>query len=90
MAIEDAVCLADRLDTHKGDYGTAFIDYQNSRYLRTGRVQLTARVYGDFYHAAGVTGELRTKMLSQRTPQQAYDGMRWLYEGIEVTGAQKM
>lgn len=90
MAIEDAVCLADRLDAHKGDYETAFMAYQDARYLRTGRVQLTARVYGDFYHAAGVTGELRTMMLSQRTSEQAYEGMRWLYEGIDVTGAQQM
>ena len=30
----------------------AFKAYQQQRYLRTGRVQIMARVYGEFYHAA--------------------------------------
>jgi salicylate hydroxylase len=38
-----------------------------------------ARVYGEFYHARGVTAELRNIMLGARTPQQAYDGIAWLY-----------
>ena len=29
--------------------------------------------------AAGVTAELRDRMLGARTPEQAYDGMAWLY-----------
>ena len=50
-------------------------------YLRTGRVQTTARIYGDIYHAAGVVGELRTMMLSGRDPKN-YDGVAWLYDGV--------
>jgi 3-hydroxybenzoate 6-monooxygenase len=46
------------------------------------RVQLMARVYGEFYHAAGVTAELRNQMLGGRTVEQAYDGMAWLYGGM--------
>ena len=41
-----------------------------------------ARVYGEFYHAAGVTAELRNTMLRGRNPAQAYDGMAWLYGGM--------
>ena len=59
----------------------AFEAYQQARYLRTGRVQIMARVYGEFYHARGVTAELRNIMLGARTPQQAYDGIAWLYGG---------
>ena len=56
--------------------------YQNQRYLRTARVQLMARVYGEFYHARGPTAELRNQMLRARTPEQAYDGVSWLYGGM--------
>ena len=87
MAIEDAVCLANKIDGSNGDCEAAFQAYQNDRYLRTARVQIMARVYGDFYHAAGVAGELRTMMLSQRTPAQAYAGSAWLYAGVDTTGA---
>jgi 2-polyprenyl-6-methoxyphenol hydroxylase-like FAD-dependent oxidoreductase len=53
MAIEDAVCLATRLERRGGDFAQALLDYQADRYLRTARVQLTARFYGDIYHAGG-------------------------------------
>jgi len=87
MAIEDAVCVANKIAASNGDFEAAFQAYQKDRYLRTARVQLMARVYGEFYHAAGVTGELRNMMLSQRTPEQAYDGNAWLYAGVDRTGA---
>jgi len=90
MAIEDGVCLADRVVTHGDDLAAAFRDYQSSRYLRTGRVQITARYYGDAYHAAGVTAELRHMLLSARSPEAAYDGMAWLYAGIDASGAQQL
>ncbi len=88
MATEDAVCLASRVVHHDGDFETAFESYRDARYLRTGRVQLTARLYGDIYHAAGVTAELRDIMLNGRTPDQAYQGVSWLYGGIDDDGAQ--
>lgn len=90
MATEDAVCLADRVADHGNDFETAFQAYQQARYLRTARVQLTARYYGDIYHAAGVTGELRNMMLAGRTEEQAREGMAWLYEGIDAAGAQQL
>jgi 2-polyprenyl-6-methoxyphenol hydroxylase-like FAD-dependent oxidoreductase len=79
MAIEDAVCLADRVESAQGDYAAAFEAYQAARYLRTGRVQIMARVYGEFYHASGVARELRNMMLSARTPEQSFEAMEWLY-----------
>ena len=82
MAIEDAVVLADQVDAAGGDFPSAFEAYQDARYLRTGRVQLTARFYGEFYHAGGVTAEVRNALFSKRTPQQALEGMAWLYDGI--------
>jgi 3-hydroxybenzoate 6-monooxygenase len=79
MAVEDAVCLADQAVAMDGDYAAAFRAYQQMRYLRTGRVQIMARVYGEFYHAGGVAKELRNLMLGSRTPDDAMAGMEWLY-----------
>jgi 3-hydroxybenzoate 6-monooxygenase len=79
MAIEDAVCLAGKAVEKDGDYAAAFAAYQQARYLRTGRVQITARIYGEFYHAGGVAKELRNLMLGSRTPDDALAGMEWLY-----------
>jgi 3-hydroxybenzoate 6-monooxygenase len=79
MAVEDAVRIADEVERKPDDLPAAFAAYQQARYLRTGRVQIMARVYGEFYHARGVTAELRDTMLGARTPEQAYDGMAWLY-----------
>ena len=81
MASEDAVFLAESVAARPDDIPGAFKAYQRQRYLRTGRVQLMARVYGEFYHATGVTAELRNLMLGGRSAQQSYDGMAWLYDG---------
>ncbi|HEX6957881.1 MAG TPA: 3-hydroxybenzoate 6-monooxygenase [Ferrovibrio sp.] len=81
MAIEDAVCLADHLSQSRDDPNKAFIAYQKERYLRTARVQIMARVYGDFYHATGPVRELRNAFLSGRTADQAHNGNVWLYGG---------
>jgi 3-hydroxybenzoate 6-monooxygenase len=86
MAVEDAVCLADKAVEMDGDYAAAFRAYQAVRYLRTGRVQIMARIYGEFYHAGGVAKELRNIMLGSRTPDDAMAGMEWLYgEQKELT-----
>jgi salicylate hydroxylase len=80
------VCLANKVVELQGDYPAAFRAYQQARYLRTGRVQIMARVYGEFYHAAGVAKELRNIMLGARSPQDAMAGMAWLYgEQPELT-----
>ncbi len=79
MATEDAVSLAENVAASPDDLARAFQAYQQQRYLRTGRVQIMARVYGDFYHARGVEAELRYQLLHGRTPEQSYDGIAWLY-----------
>jgi len=81
MATEDAVVLAEKAAASPEDLPAAFKAYSQDRYLRTARVQIMARVYGDFYHARGVTAELRDLALADRTPEQSYDGIAWLYGG---------
>jgi 2-polyprenyl-6-methoxyphenol hydroxylase-like FAD-dependent oxidoreductase len=82
MATEDAVWLAEKVSEQPDNLQAAFRGYQEQRYLRTGRVQIMARVYGEFYHARGVAAELRNMMLSSRTPEQSYEGIAWLYGGM--------
>jgi 3-hydroxybenzoate 6-monooxygenase len=78
MAIEDAVCLANQIEASGGDYPAAFKKYQELRYLRTARVQIMARVYGEVYHANNVVREVRNKVLQEWAAQGGID-MSWLY-----------
>ena len=89
MAIEDGVCLATRVAANGDDFETAFQEYQGLRYLRTARVQLTARMFGDVYHAADATADLRNTMLGAIDQTKPGEGMAWLYEGLDATGAQQ-
>ncbi|MDJ0947395.1 MAG: 3-hydroxybenzoate 6-monooxygenase [Alphaproteobacteria bacterium] len=89
MAMEDGVCLASRVAANGDDFETAFQEYQSLRYLRTARVQLTARLFGDIYHASGATADLRNAMLGGVDQSRPGEGMAWLYEGIDETGAQR-
>jgi salicylate hydroxylase len=45
-------------------------------------VQLTARFYGDIYHAAGVSAEVRNLLLQPNPTRPPGDVMAWLYDGI--------
>jgi 2-polyprenyl-6-methoxyphenol hydroxylase-like FAD-dependent oxidoreductase len=80
MAMEDAVCLADNVASHGDDIAAAYQSYQQQRYIRTARVQLTARLYGHVYHAQGATADLRNHFLQSRTPAQIFESMAWIYE----------
>jgi 2-polyprenyl-6-methoxyphenol hydroxylase-like FAD-dependent oxidoreductase len=83
QAIEDAVVLGEALARTPEDPAQAFLKYQQARYLRTGRVQLTARFYGDIYHASGVTRELRNRMFQGGEEAAGFAGLKWMYQGID-------
>ena len=83
QAIEDAVVLREALRFTQGDVPRAWQKYQQARYLRTGRVQLTARFYGDIYHAAGVQRELRNQMFRSGRESAGFAGLKWMYDGID-------
>ena len=92
MAIEDAVVMAAYVELAGGDFARAFRWYQDERYLRTARVQTTARYYGDIYHASGVVREVRNAFLAPKPgadPQArpSFEGVAWLYDGIRVPAA---
>ena len=82
MAMEDAYVLANEVAATR-DLETAFVNYQKQRYLRTGRVQLTARFFGEIYHAGGATAEIRNEIFFKTPPTGAPgESMAWLYDGI--------
>ncbi len=82
QAIEDAVVLGESLRFTGGNVEQAFQHYQQARYLRTGRVQLTARFYGDIYHASGVQRELRNRLFQSGKESAGFAGLKWMYDGI--------
>jgi salicylate hydroxylase len=85
MAIEDAVCLADLVDQHDGNFTTAFKSYEKARYLRTARVQFESRYHWDnFYHVGGVEREVARAIWSGKTDDQMYDCLAWLYDGVAL------
>ena len=84
MATEDGVVLAACVDLSAGNLEAAFRRYQDERYLRTAKVQVTARYYGDVYHAAGVVRELRNGLFVGKAPDPNFSTMAWLYDGIKV------
>ena len=61
----------------------ALVAYQEQRYLRTARVQLTARIFGDIIHTRGGARDLRNHLMAQRTPE-TFTEVDWLYRGIEA------
>jgi 3-hydroxybenzoate 6-monooxygenase len=83
QAIEDAVVLGAALQHANGDIAQAFASYNQARYLRAGRVQLTARFYGDIYHASGVQRELRNQLFQSGAESAGFAGLKWMYDGIE-------
>ena len=82
QAMEDAVCLAHKVDACGGDFNQGLQDYQQERIVRTARVQISSRLIGDYlYHAEGVTRMVRNAMYSKRTPEEWYSSLKWLYGG---------
>lgn len=86
MALEDAVAVSYVLEMMTGDIEDALLAYQEIRKLRTARVQLQSREIGNhIYHPAGVHAKLRNKIMSNRSNEEWYSIIDWLYNsnGIE-------
>jgi 2-polyprenyl-6-methoxyphenol hydroxylase-like FAD-dependent oxidoreductase len=81
MAIEDAWTLADRLE-NSADVPTAFREYEQLRAVRTARVTLLSRVYGELYHASGMARAVRRDMLDGWPVERARESFAWIYNGI--------
>ncbi|WP_052494915.1 FAD-dependent monooxygenase [Cupriavidus basilensis] len=80
MAIEDAVTLSGLIDEHGSDYEQAFGRFETLRFGRTTRVQLESRALWHTYHCDGVDAEIRTQQLQERTPEDFYRCLDWLWK----------
>jgi 3-hydroxybenzoate 6-monooxygenase len=89
MAMEDAVCLADKFAKSGGEFAAAFQAYQSERIPRAYRVVLSARELGRVYHAENVERLVRNKWLKDKTPEQFCGSMQWLYGGNGLQGARQ-
>jgi 2-polyprenyl-6-methoxyphenol hydroxylase-like FAD-dependent oxidoreductase len=79
MALEDAGVLAQILEQEGEDYAAAFQRLQRVRLLRTARVQLVSRVIWEDLHCGGVAGEVRTAQYAERSPEDFYRCLDWLW-----------
>ena len=87
MALEDAVCLADEMNTQDGDVETAFENYRLRRYLRTAKVQLMSRLIGDhIYHSVGAHADLRDRIMGAKSEHDWCDTIGWLYGSTGLDG----
>jgi salicylate hydroxylase len=77
QALEDAVVLADALAAND-DPAAAFTAYRDRRYLRTARVQYSARSFGEIWHVGDVGATLRDAMLATRRDDD-FAHVEWLY-----------
>ena len=82
MAVEDAVVLADKLLNSPQEIAGAFTAYQNERYLRTARVQVCARFYGEVMHMVAAERDLRNTMFKNLDPRKNLEAFAWLYGGL--------
>ncbi len=81
MAMEDGVCLGHMMQTYETPED-ALLAYCRQRVVRTARVQLGARLIGDYiYHPSGAAAEVRDHVMGSKTPDQWYDDLQWLYGG---------
>lgn len=79
QALEDSVELAACVSESPEDLAGAFQIFRNRRYLRTARVQFSARQMIEMCQATGALAELRAAYFQRRTPAQFYDSLAWLY-----------
>jgi 2-polyprenyl-6-methoxyphenol hydroxylase-like FAD-dependent oxidoreductase len=87
MAMEDAVCLAELIALSGADYAKAFQRYQAMRCLRTARLALESRTLWDIYHAEDLGREALWQQLSERSDDDVYQCLAWIYDGVEVPQA---
>lgn len=80
QALEDAVCLTEKLRENGSDVAKALDEYQQERIPRTAQVQRGARTWGEIKHAEdSVTRLLRDTVMLNRSDDD-YEYLDWLYK----------
>lgn len=87
MALEDAVQLSALVERHPQDPAQAFKQFERQRLTRTARVQLESRALWHTYHCGGLDAEVRTQQLQERTTEDFYRCLDWLWKGQSLRAA---
>jgi salicylate hydroxylase len=87
MALEDSVCLSDKIQHCGGDLNKAFQQYQDERIVRAYRVVLSSRMLGKMYHAQSVERLIRNSVMAAKKPEDYYHSLEWLYGGTGLMSA---
>jgi salicylate hydroxylase len=78
QALEDAMCLAEKMEEFGGDIPKTFAAYQAERFPRTARVQTSARQFGEIAHIDGMGLILRNAYFARRASDD-FTYTDWLY-----------
>lgn len=85
QALEDAVCLTEKIRTNGSNTAKALDEYQKERIPRTAEVQRGARTWGEIKHAEdSVTRLLRNTIMLNRSADD-YKYLDWLYKERVLT-----
>jgi salicylate hydroxylase len=84
MAIEDGVCLAALIDLAGGDFARAFARFEAERVVRTARLQIESRYMWTVYHAEGIARDVVRDTFADRTEDDVFRCLAWLYDAIAV------
>lgn len=85
QALEDAVCLTEKIRANGSNIAKALDEYQQDRMPRTAQVQRGARTWGEIKHAEdSVTRLLRNTIMLNRS-EDDYNYLDWLYKEKVLT-----
>ncbi len=84
MAIEDGVCLAELIKLAGNDFTSAFKRFEGERVVRTARVVLEGRRLWQGYHAEGIDRDVWLQSFSERSENEVFECLAWLYDGIKL------
>lgn len=82
QALEDVAQLIDELRAQPDDLPVALLSYAGKRYHRTARVQFSARQMIELCQVSGALADLRARYFRERSAEQLYDGLAWLYSPL--------
>ena len=86
MAIEDAMCLAERFARDAPRFSAACLAYERERSARTARVQAAAREMGRLNHLSGEAARARDATLAARNPED-HEGSAWIFDGTDAASS---
>ena len=85
MAIEDGLCLAECIHACGGDFAGAFRQFERARCVRTARVTLESNAIWEMYHADGIARDVYWQTLGERSDEDVYQCLAWLYDGFALS-----